>query len=260
MNILLTSDIEEIFKTLLSFGVIFALLQCFFGYRLMKLWITVIGFLLGFTVSFVAAVIFTSDDLTMPLVLGVIVGLLSGLIAFRLYLTGVFLVCGINAFIAVQAIPVPQEEGWGLILLLGGIAAFFLVGLISLKLARMWMISVTAITGAANAVNALRPSVDALAENDALFLAAAGVLAILGILVQRAMMKRADAKKAAKAERKAADGKESKEHAAAPAPEPASPAPSADGTPLQADPENAHRASEDLDSAMESLETSGKEH
>ena len=30
MNILLTSDIEEIFKTLLSFGVIFALLQCFF--------------------------------------------------------------------------------------------------------------------------------------------------------------------------------------------------------------------------------------
>ena len=75
----------------------------------------------------------------------------SGLIAFRLYLTGVFLVCGINAFIAVQAIPVPQEEGWGLILLLGGIAAFFLVGLISLKLARMWMISVTAITGAANA-------------------------------------------------------------------------------------------------------------
>ena len=83
MNILLTSDIEEIFKTLLSFGVIFALLQCFFGYRLMKLWITVIGFLLGFTVSFVAAVIFTSDDLTMPLVLGVIVGLLSGLIAFR---------------------------------------------------------------------------------------------------------------------------------------------------------------------------------
>ena len=124
-----------------------------------------------------------------------------------------------------RAIPVPQEEGWGLILLLGGIAAFFLVGLISLKLARMWMISVTAITGAANAVNALRPSVDALAENDALFLAAAGVLAILGILVQRAMMKRADAKKAAKAERKAADGKESKEHAAAPAPEPASPAP-----------------------------------
>ena len=122
------------------------------------------------------------------------------------------------------------------------------------------MISVTAITGAANAVNALRPSVDALAENDALFLAAAGVLAILGILVQRAMMKRADAKKAAKAERKAADGKESKEHAAAPAPEPASPAPSADGTPLQADPESAHRASEDLDSAMESLETSGKEH
>ena len=86
------------------------------------------------------------------------------------------------------------------------------------------------------------------------------VLAILGILVQRAMMKRADAKKAAKAERKAADGKESKEHAAAPAPEPASPAPSADGTPLQADPESAHRASEDLDSAMESLETSGKEH
>ena len=69
------------------FGMIFlglALLNCFLGYRLKKLWISMIGFLLGIAIGAGITALF-SENKTVILAAGLVVGILVALLSFRLY-------------------------------------------------------------------------------------------------------------------------------------------------------------------------------
>ena len=47
-----SEQIQVLMPLLLLMGVIISFLNCFFGYRLMKLWVGLCGFLIGFMGSF----------------------------------------------------------------------------------------------------------------------------------------------------------------------------------------------------------------
>ncbi len=171
-------------QELLVFSVLFAVLLCFLGYRLLKVWIMVMGFAVGFTAGFSVAALLTQGDINIPVIAGIVVGILLALLAFKLYLAGVFLLCGVSAFGAVQALSLPASADGGVMPLVLGVAAFVVVGILAVKLARPCIILVTAISGAVNAVHSLSASVELLSENELLLWAVVAVLAVLGVVVQ----------------------------------------------------------------------------
>ena len=170
-------------QIMLVFSVALALLQCFSGYRLLKFWIGVIGFLAGFVLGFGISSSTIAGEAYLPAVIGLVAGIVLALVAFRLYIVGVLLYCGFMAFSAVQTISVPEGQGWNILLIVLGVAAFLGAGFLAAKFARPCIIAVTAVTGAFNAVNALRTLIPALGS-DSMRILAGVVIAAMGMAVQ----------------------------------------------------------------------------
>ena len=166
------------------FSVAFALLQCFLGYRLLKVWVTVIGFLVGFALGFGISSVLIKGEAYLPAVIGLVAGILLGLIAFKLYLAGVFVFCGFIAFAAVRTIPLPDEQVWNIVLMVLAVA-----GILAVKFSRPCIIAITAVSGAFNAVHSLKTPIPVLGSNYALGLVVTLVIAALGIAVQFATTK-----------------------------------------------------------------------
>ena len=171
------------------FSVAFALLQCFLGYRLLKVWVTVIGFLVGFALGFGISSVLIKGEAYLPAVIGLVAGILLGLIAFKLYLAGVFVFCGFIAFAAVRTIPLPDEQVWNIVLMVLAVAAFVVAGVLAVKFSRPCIIAITAVSGAFNAVHSLKTPIPVLGSNYALGLVVTLVIAALGIAVQFATTK-----------------------------------------------------------------------
>jgi hypothetical protein len=171
-------------QVILVFTVAIALLQCFFGYRLLKAWVAIIGFLVGFVIGFGVAMYNIGGEAYLPAVIGIVAGILLALVAFKLYLVGVFIYCGAIAFSAVQTIPFPENQTWDIVLIVLGVIAFLVAGILAVRFSRPCIIAVTAISGAFNAVDALKTPVAALGENEGLKILAGVALAALGIVIQ----------------------------------------------------------------------------
>ena len=95
------------------FGMIFlglALLNCFLGYRLKKLWISMIGFLLGIAIGAGITALF-SENKTVILAAGLVVGILVALLSFRLYLIGVFFYAVLSAYPLIAGL-IGKELWW----------------------------------------------------------------------------------------------------------------------------------------------------
>lgn len=105
------------------FGMIFlgmALLNCFLGYRLKKLWIGMIGFLLGIAIGAGITSLF-SENKTVILAAGLVVGILAALLSFRLYLIGVFFYAALSVYPLIAGL-IGKELWWEIALSV--IAAF----------------------------------------------------------------------------------------------------------------------------------------
>ena len=151
------------------FSVAFALLQCFLGYRLLKVWVTVIGFLVGFALGFGISSVLIKGEAYLPAVIG--------------------LVAGFIAFAAVRTIPLPDEQVWNIVLMVLAVAAFVVAGILAVKFSRPCIIAITAVSGAFNAVHSLKTPIPVLGSNYALGLVVTLVIAALGIAVQFATTK-----------------------------------------------------------------------
>lgn len=86
-------------------GLILALSGCFFGYRMLKFWISFSGFIVGASVGYILTNHLT-ENATYALV-GMIAGaLLLAVLAYKIYLMGVFFLCGAGGyFLAMSALP-----------------------------------------------------------------------------------------------------------------------------------------------------------
>ena len=124
------------------FGMVFlglALLNCFLGYRLKKLWIGMIGFLLGIAIGAGITSLF-SENKTVILAAGLVVGILAALLSFRLYLIGVFFYAALSVYPLIAGL-IGKELWWEIAL---SVIAAFLIGLLAVNFVRPVLIIASA--------------------------------------------------------------------------------------------------------------------
>lgn len=155
----MTGPISEIMSGLtevLAVGsLILGILQCFFGFRLLRFWISVTGFLLGLYLGRTISSDFISEPQYAPWLIGAVCGFLLCFFAYRIYLSGVFIFCGILAASVIRMIPFPEGHAWKAVLYILMAAGFVLAGVLAVKFSRPAVIFITAGAGAAVSVHAL---------------------------------------------------------------------------------------------------------
>ncbi len=187
INLFPFDNISQIF---LVFSIAFYLVECYAGYKCIKAFVAIVGFLIGFAVGFLAMSKVYTQNAYIPAVIGLIAGVVLAIVAFKLYLFGVFILCGALAARAVLQLPFGDGGTWATLRVVVCIAAFLIVGILAVKFAKLCIILVTSITGAVNAVTLLGTPVEALGANMVLRIAVTAFVAITGILVQRATTKK----------------------------------------------------------------------
>ncbi len=180
---------EVITQMILVFTAAFYLLQCFWGYKFIKAYIAISGFVVGFMAGFFISFDYYTADAYVPTVIGIVAGAVLAVIAFKLYLLGVFILCGALAASAVSRLPFGSEGSDNIVKIALCVIAFIIVGILAVKFAKMCIILVTAIGGAINAINIISTPVQVLDENTLIRIAAIAILSAAGIIVQRIITK-----------------------------------------------------------------------
>lgn len=181
---------EALAQIVLVFSVAFYLVECYLGYRCIKALVAIVGFLLGFVIGFgLSARIYTADYY-LPAVVGILAGILLALLAFKLYLLGVFIFCGSVAAGAVSNLPLSGEGFPSVLKIILCIAAFVVVGILGVKFSKMCIIIITALSGAVSATNLLATPVAAIGENVGIRIAVIAIFAVSGIVIQRITAKK----------------------------------------------------------------------
>ncbi|MGN0363892.1 MAG: hypothetical protein ACI4ET_13780 [Bilifractor sp.] len=165
-------------------SLILGILQCFFGFRLLRFWISFFGFVIGMYLGTTISAKLISDPVYARWIIGVVCGLLLSLLGYKLYLAGVFIFCGILAVSLVQKIPLPSGKYWTVLLYVLMVAGFIGAGLLGVRFARPAVIFFTAGAGAAAAVSALASLQTNLAGNSHLQHIILLVMFAAGVAVQ----------------------------------------------------------------------------
>lgn len=137
----------EVSKNLLSIlGIFFAALgapQCFFGYRLQKLYITAIGFLTGLLACTIGGFLMTKV-VGPALLLGLLGGMLLGFLSFKLYRLATCLINMANAFLGTATLGFLMCFPDSLRELLGDprVQGYYLEGIVVLSIAMALIIGV----------------------------------------------------------------------------------------------------------------------
>lgn len=129
-------------------AVILGLLICFFGYRLLKLWVALMGCSLGFFAGFLGSRAFL-DQIWVCIGIGLVMAVLLAWAAFRYHLAAVCLTCAALMFVVTYTLF--RADVWWVYLICGlsAVAAGFL-GVI---FAKPMLIVVTGLAGAFLSVN-----------------------------------------------------------------------------------------------------------
>ena len=180
----LAEKIETYATIFLLFEVIFGALNCFFGYKLLKVWMAVCGFIIGATGGFLIAARFLTER---NIVFGITAaaGIVGSVLAYQIYLVGVFFLgwmMSVAAVIAfVRSLPIGDKEK--LVVIAAGVLLGLIVGVLIVKFARPSIILVTGISGGISTATAAFSLLKL--EQPVLVVTGAGILlAIVGIMVQ----------------------------------------------------------------------------
>lgn len=168
-------------------GLLLEAVLCFAGYRVQRIGIAFIGFLLG---AFIGMSIAGEREglAWLAIVLALVGGILFSILAYRMYLAGIFLLTGILAF-AIAQVPLFMLHLPDWMCIAGGVVIGILVGVLAVRFTRPVLIVTTALQGSFGFV---RYGLTLLGENPdqpggwMLYaaIAAAVVLAVLGVYVQ----------------------------------------------------------------------------
>ena len=167
------------------FGVltlVIALLQCFMGYKLLKLWVTLAGAAIGVIIGIIVGNVFIKNA-TATTVLALVLLLVGGFLAFRVYKAGVFLLCGLTVYVLVMGILMSAagtDAVWWMevISIIAGIVA----GILGVKFMRVFIILSTAIPNGLSAGASLMTMLKITGQVQIVIVGV--VLAALGTLVQ----------------------------------------------------------------------------
>lgn len=121
---------------------VIALVTCFFGYKLNKIIIAIFGLIIGFNLG-VTYLPNLLEGQTVIYIISAILALIVGLLSYKLYLVGVFLLCALAAFILCENLNLSEN-----IQMIVSIAAGFIAGILGVKFTRPLMIISTSLAGA----------------------------------------------------------------------------------------------------------------
>ena len=166
----------------LMFKIVFGALNCFMGYKLLRVWTSLCGFVLGAAGGFLAALYFSLEGWGMGLlVLGA--GIVAGAVAYQIYLVGAFILGWLlTVFITLSQVrPMDIPDRQKLMILAGGAVLGMIVGALIVGFARPVIIVVTGIGGASAVASSLG---ELFAWESLPVLGITVVLAVAGIAAQ----------------------------------------------------------------------------
>lgn len=156
-----------------------ALVTCFFGYRLRKVWYTLLVFCAGALLGFWACRLFMPDRLWLCLAIGIGVGLLVSLFTYRLYQAVAFVI----AFFAVfGAVGEALGDIRPILALIGALVLGVLAGILAARFQYAVVIILTGVSGGWQAASLLRRCIPSLKTQPMLIIAA--VIIVAGVLFQ----------------------------------------------------------------------------
>lgn len=123
-------------------AIIVAAISCFFGYKLNKTLIAVFGLIIGFELGVTYLPNFIDDQMVIYII-STIIAIAVGLISYKLYLVGVFLLCAIATYILCENLGLDQN-----IQTIIGLIAGVIAGILGVKFTRPLMIISTSLGGA----------------------------------------------------------------------------------------------------------------
>ena len=146
----LDQSIKNILSVVGGFTIVIGVLQCFFGYKLFKLWCACIGFLVG---GIIGMTLYASGLITGSIlidVIGMIIVIslcfVGAFIAYKAYLVGVFIYSFVAAFLVGFIVMglITDSMNTGLIT---GLIAGVAMGVIAVIFQRFWIIAATSVSG-----------------------------------------------------------------------------------------------------------------
>lgn len=163
--------------------VLFGLLNCFLGYKLLKVWVALCGFFIGLTAGLLAVPHFTQESSAVGWIsLGI--GVISGILAYEIYLVGVFAVgwlMTVSLCFSVGRVLLLDDKK-KIFLLAAGALVGILAGVLLVIFARPSIILFTAVSGGFSVSSGL---FSLLRWENPLYLFLAGIcLAVCGMGIQ----------------------------------------------------------------------------
>lgn len=163
-----------------AIGVILSTLACFVGYRVQKLWIGVLGFVIGAVGGSYAALHFV-DNSVVEMLIAIVAGFFVAVIAISIYMIGLILECFFFGF-ALAGMVVPEIVTDEQVLLIVCAAIGLVAMILGIIFTKYGVIVLTAVFGG---IKLADYALCLLGMQDVMiFMIAAGVLSALGILVQ----------------------------------------------------------------------------
>lgn len=157
-------------------AVLIGLMSCFFGYKLNKTLIAIMGLIIGFNLGIVVLPNFITDQ-TIIYIVSAVLAIVVGIISYNLYLVGVFLLCALAVYILCGNLGLDEN-----IKTIIGVIAGIIAGILGVKFTRPLIIISTSLAGATTIIENVFPLLNI--QNNIFELLLFLIIAILGITYQ----------------------------------------------------------------------------
>lgn len=181
---------SEIYTVITVIACIFYICQCLFGYKLLKFSCALTGFIFGLIFGYIIGnelMHLAGAWIWLPTAVFAVV---LCLLAYKLYLVGVFILIFVMCFFMALAIPFPSEGVWDAVAIVVAIVLGIVAAILAVRYNKYVVIIFTAIFGALNFVRVFDKLSGVLTQNLIIYIASVAGLAVIGLLVQIFMNRR----------------------------------------------------------------------
>ena len=174
---------QHIQMGVLLFSLVLALLQCFFGFKFLKFWITLAGLILGAIVGGAIVAAFMPERPWYAYAIIALLAVIFAILSYKLYVVGVFIFLGAVAAAGAYAF-LSSFNIDPTVLLVSCAIIFIVAGVLGVRYQKPLIIIITSIAGAVSAVRILSEIIPLVKENEGYRIIILGALAGTGMLMQ----------------------------------------------------------------------------
>ena len=172
-------------------ALVIALLYVFFGYKLLRVYISLLGFLIGFALGIVICAVFDLSNTTAVIVIICVCAVALAALGFWLYKAGLFVMILLSLFPIILSIVSEFTTIQPVFMWIGSILFALVLAILAIFFVRPVVIIVTAVSGGLSIanliINSLLPEIAQVNTTDGariFMLIIGGVIAVLGIYFQ----------------------------------------------------------------------------